>query len=195
MKASFFKRILAFLFDYFIISLALSIITIGFNINSNGYSKDLNRIVNDYKNGKINNSEYTEKILDLEFNVQKDNLPINGVSCALFVGYFIIFGYLNKGQTIGKKIFNIRVVNKEKENVNFLNMLIRSLFLYGILSTLYSIICVLFFNINVFNYGYKIIGTVESLFLFISFLMVMNRKDGRGLHDLIGGTYVIGEVK
>lgn len=195
MKASLFKRILAFLFDYFIISLALSIITIGFNFNNNGYSKDLNKIVNDYKNGEITSSEYTKQILDLEFDVQKDNLPINGVSCALFIGYFIIFGYLNNGQTIGKKIFKIKVVNKKEENVSFWNMLIRSLFLYGILSTLYSIICVLFFDINVFNYGYKIIGTAESLFLFISLLMVMYRTDGRGLHDLIGGTIVIGEVK
>lgn len=190
MKANFLKRMSAFVFDYFIITLALSIITIGFSIDSSKYNKELNSIMNNFKNGDITTEEYTSQIIDLEYDLQKENLPINGLSCALFIGYFVIFGYLNKGQTLGKKIFKIKVVNKEHERVGFWNILIRSLFIYGILSNLFSIICVLFFDVNVFNYGYKIIGTIESVFLFVSFFMIMNKKDGRGLHDLIGGTYV-----
>lgn len=190
MKASFFKRMLAFLMDYFIISLVLSFITIGFNIDSNKYNNELNDIMNSFKNGNITTQEYTTQILELEYDLQKNNLPVNGVSCALFIGYFIIFGYMNKGQTLGKKIFKIRVVNKDGEKASFCNILIRSLFIYGILSNLYSIICVLFFNVNVFDYGYKIVGTIESVFLFVSFFMIIYKKDGRGLHDLIAGTYV-----
>lgn len=190
MKASFFKRMLAFLMDYFIISLVLSFITMGFSIDSKKYNSELNDIMNNFRNGNITTQEYTTQILELEYDLQKNNLPVNGVSCALFIGYFIIFGYMNKGQTLGKKIFKIKVVNKDGEKASFWNILLRSLFIYGILSNLYSVICVLFFNISVFDYGYKIIGTIESVFLFVSFLMIIYKKDGRGLHDLIGGTYV-----
>lgn len=190
MKASFFKRMLAFLMDYFIISLVLSFITIGFNIDSKKYNNELNDIMNSFKDGNITTQEYTTQILELEYDLQKNNLPVNGVSCALFIGYFIIFGYMNNGQTLGKKVFKIRVVKKDGEKASFCNILIRSLFIYGILSNLYSVICVLFFNVNVFDYGYKIVGTIESVFLFVSFFMIIYKKDGRGLHDLIAGTYV-----
>lgn len=190
MKANFLKRMSAFVFDYFIITLVLSIITVGFSIDSSKFNSRLNDIMNDFKNGEITTEEYTSQIIDLEYDLQKTNLPVNGLSCALFIGYFVIFGYLNKGQTLGKRIFNIKVVNKEHERVSFWNILIRSLFIYGILSNLFSIICVLFFDVNVFDYGYKIIGTIESVFLFVSFFMILNNKEGRGLHDLIGGTYV-----
>ena len=190
MRASFLKRMLAFFTDYLIISIVLSIITTGFNIDSKKYNDELNDIMNNFKNEEINAEQYTEQILALEYDLQKTNLPVNGVSCVLFVGYFVIFGYLNKGQTLGKKLFNIKVVNKNGDRVGLWNMVLRSLFIYGILSTLYSVICVLFFNVDVFGFGYKIISAIESVFLFVSFFMIMYKKDGKGLHDLIAGTYV-----
>lgn len=195
MKASFFKRILAFALDYFIVALFLSLITVGFNMNNNKYNDKIKDVMNDYKNGDITAEKYAEEVVNIEYDIQKSNLPVNGVSSALFIGYFIIFGYLNKGQTLGKKIFKIKVVNKDGERVGFGNILLRSLFIYGILSSLFSIACVLFFNVNVFSYGYKIIGTIETIILFVSFFMVLYKKDGRGLHDLIGGTNVVEEVK
>ena len=102
---------------------------------------------------------------------------------------------MNKGQTLGKKIFKIRVVNDDGSTVKLSSLIIRSLFIYGIVSCTYCIICTSFLPIKVFTYSYKWVVNIETMVLFVCFLMAMYRKDGKGLHDLVSKTNVIGEVK
>lgn len=195
MKASFFKRISAFCIDYVILTLVLSFITTGVITNNGSFYEDITEISNEYTDGNINASEYNDKIMKLEYDYQKLNMPVNIVNVVLFIGYFVFFGYLNKGQTLGKKLFKIRVVDKSGDRVKLSSMIIRSLFIYGIVSCMYCIICTLLSLSEVFIFSYKYIVNIESILLFICFLMVMYRKDGRGLHDLVAKTNVIGEVK
>ncbi len=63
--------------------------------------------------------------------------------------------------------------------------------LYHVLTLLF----VLFLPIKVFTYSYKWVVNIETMVLFVCFLMAMYRKDGKGLHDLVSKTNVIGEVK
>lgn len=195
MKVSFFKRVLAFCFDYFILTLVLSFITIGFNTSNESFYNDISSINKEYNEGNISASEYSDKLMEMEYEYQKDNLPVNGIKLVLFVGYFIVFGYLNRGQTLGKKLFRIRLVNSDGSNVKLSSLIIRSLFIYGIVSCIYSIICTLFLPMWVFIYSYKWVVNIETMVLFVCFLMAMYRKDGKGLHDLVSKTNVIGEVK
>ncbi len=195
MKTSFFKRVMAFCFDYFILTLVLSFITMGFNTDSRSFYTEIGNIEKEYKNGNIDILEYNNRLMELEYDFQKSNLPVNGINLALFVGYFIVFCYLNKGQTLGKKLFKIRVVDKDGGNVKLSSLIVRSLFIYGIVSCIYSIICTLFLPSNVFIYSYKWVVNIETMLLFACFLTAMYRKDGKGLHDLISKTNVIGEVK
>lgn len=195
MKANFFKRVLAFCFDYFILTLVLSFITIGFNTSNESFYNDISSINKEYNNGSISASEYSDKLMEMEYEYQKDNLPVNGIKLVLFVGYFIVFGYLNRGQTLGKKLFRIRLVNSDGSNVKLSSLIIRSLFIYGIVSCIYSIICTLFLPMWVFIYSYKWVVNIETMVLFVCFLMAMYRRDGKGLHDLVSKTNVIGEVK
>ena len=51
------------------------------------------------------------------------------------------------------------------------------------------------FNPKMFDDSSIIITYVYYIFIIICFFMALNRKDGRGLHDIIGRTRVIGEVK
>ena len=193
MKASFFKRILAFIVDYFIVAVFLSIITISFSTDKS-ITKSANKLIDNYANGEITIDEYNEQAMKINYNLQKSNIPVNMVTAVLFIGYFIIFAYLNKGQTLGKKLFKIKIVEKDKKP-SIKAMILRSLFIYGIISSLYSAICINLLSVEYFSYGSSIIGYIESLFIVVSFFMILYKKDGRGLHDLIGNTNVIEEVK
>lgn len=193
MKASFFKRVLAFLFDYFVVALVLSLITYSFSYNKS-IEKEAGELVNNYNDGKITVEEYNKQVREINYKLQKGNVSVNAVTAVLFIGYFIVFAYLNKGQTLGKKLFKIRVV--ERDNRPSLKaMILRSLFIYGIISSLYCAIFVNFLNVDYFSYGNTIIGYIESLFIMVSFFMILYKNDGRGLHDLIAKTSVIEEVK
>lgn len=196
MKASFFKRLGAFFIDYFIVILIASIITMGFsNTSSEEISKKMNNLVSDYQSEKISIDEYTEETYKLNYDLQKSNLNTNVVSITLYIGYFIIFATLNKGQTLGKKLLKIKVVNKEEKKPSVWNMFVRSLFIYNLASAIFSVVFINFLGISTFTNIYTTIGYIEFFVIIISFFMVTYKKDGRGLHDMMAGTNVIEEVR
>lgn len=196
MKASFFKRLGAFFIDYFIVILIVSIITMGFsNASSEEISKKMNNLVSDYQSEKISIDEYTEETYKLNYDLQKSNLNTNVVSITLYIGYFIIFATLNKGQTLGKKLLKIKVVNKEEKKPSVWNMFVRSLFIYNLASAIFSVVFINFLGVNTFTNIYTTIGYIEFFVIIISFFMATYKKDGRGLHDMMAGTNVIEEVR
>lgn len=196
MKTSFFKRIGAFVLDYFIVLFIASLITMGFsNDKVSDLNTEMNNLVNDYQNEKITIDEYKEETYRLNYELQKENITVNIVTITLYIGYFVVFATLNKGQTLGKKLLKIKVVNKDNDKPNVWNMLVRSLFIYNITSTLFSIIAVNFLSVNIFTYIYMALGYIEYFVIIVSLFMVIYKKDGRGLHDIMAGTTVIDEVK
>ncbi|MGM9875812.1 MAG: RDD family protein [Bacilli bacterium] len=196
MKASFFKRMGAFVIDYFIVLVIASLITMGFNTNKNNdLNSQMNQLISDYQNEKITIDEYKDETYKLNYELQKENMTVNIVTITLYIGYFVVFATLNKGQTLGKKLLKIRVVNKNNDKPSIWNMLVRSLFIYNIISILFSTVAVNFLNINTFTYIYTTLGYIEYFVIIISFFMVIYKKDGRGLHDMMAGTNVIEEVK
>lgn len=196
MKASFFKRMGAFVIDYFIVLFIASLITMGFNTNKNNdLNSQMNQLISDYQNEKITIDEYKDETYKLNYELQKENMTVNIVTITLYIGYFVVFATLNKGQTLGKKLLKIRVVNKNNDKPSIWNMLVRSLFIYNIISILFSTVAVKFLNINTFTYIYTTLGYIECFVIIISFFMVIYKKDGRGLHDMIAGTNIIEEVK
>ena len=194
MKASFFKRISAYIIDYIIIMLALVAITASMNIN-NDVSDKINDLTNQYRSGDITIDEYSEKIIPLNYELSKRKLPANIATVVVFIGYYVVFAYFNKGQTFGKKICKIKVVNNDGYKPSIWNMLVRSLFIYGIITSLYSIVTINFLSMNDFSYSVSVISIIECMFIVITVLMMLYKKDGRGLHDIIAKTNVIGEER
>mgnify|MGYP003226203548 FL=1 len=194
MKASFFKRISAYIIDYIIIMLALVAITASMNIN-NVVNDKINDLTYQYRSGDITIDEYSEKIIPLNYELSKRKLPANIATVVVFIGYYVVFAYFNKGQTFGKKICKIKVVNNDGDKPSIWNMLVRSLFIYGIITSLYSIITINFLSMNDFSYSVSVISIIECMFIVITVLMMLYKKDGRGLHDIIAKTNVIGEER
>lgn len=192
MKADFFKRIFAYLIDYFIIMIVLMGITASVNVGSD-LTKEINDVMNDYKEGNITVEEYTEKVMPLNYELTKRKLPVNVATSVVFIGYYIIFAYFNKGQTLGKKLLKIKVVNDKGERPSIWNMVVRGLLIYGIVTTLYSTISINFLDMEKFNYSVSVISAIESMIIIVSILMMLYKKDGRGLHDIIAKTNVIRE--
>ena len=194
MKSLFFKRLGAYLFDFFIVVLIISVITMGFKRDTKIFNR-MEYLLTDVSNGKISIEEYTDELFELNYGYQKSMIPNSIVSVIVNIGYFIIFAYLNKGQTIGKKIFGIRVVNKEDKKPSLLNMIGRSIPLYGILTGIINIFGVLMLSVKGFNYTSTFVNYGYYFFVIVCFFMVMYKKDNRGLHDIIGSTYVKEKVK
>lgn len=86
----------------------------------------------------------------------------------MYTVYFIIVPVLWGGYVIGKRICRIKVKRIEDDgNVTLINMILREL---------------------IGNYLLAIL--TFSISVLVSAIMIALREDKRGLHDLIGGTYV-----
>ena len=194
MKPLLFKRLGAYLFDFIVVTFIVSIITINFKSNSDVINK-MNELLIGTANGEIVLEEHSDELFELNYEYQKSIIPSTIVSIVISIGYFIVFAYLNKGQTLGKKIFKIKVVNKDGNNPSIWNMLVRSIWLYGIFTGIINIIGVYVFNVKMFNYTSTIVNYIYYGFIIICFFMVMYKKDGRGIHDIIGKTYVKEKVR
>jgi len=192
-KVSFFKRIGAYLIDYFVITILLTIVTIGTPVDDS-FTNETTDLMNSYVNEEISIEEYNDKVYDINYRLQKSSILSNVISFVVMFGYYIVFAYLNKGQTLGKKLFKIRVVSTD-DKVSLKGMIIRNIIIYGFITKLYNIIFVNLFDVNMFNSVYSILSYIMSLFVIVSFMMVLYRKDGRGLHDIIARTNVVGEVR
>lgn len=195
MKAGFVKRLLAFLIDSVVLSIIFSIITIGYVSNNNSIEDKLTGYQYKIESGELSEEEVVNEYYNLFYNIQKDNRKDNTVNFVLYIGYFIIFGYLNKGQTIGKKLVKIKVVNNNGDTPSIYNMIFRNVFIYGLFTMLFSILFIDIINFKIFMSVYFILSYIECIIVVISFFMVLYKKDGRGLHDVIAKTKVIEEVK
>ena len=193
MKASFFKRLGAYLLDAIFLTIIVTIITSGMT------SKEYNDAYNEYLElnekymaQEITIGEYLDDISPLMYTMNKSSVLVTGINVGLSIAYFIVFQYLNKGQTLGKKLFKIKVVENGKDP-SLKSMIIRSVLIDSIFSGIIGIIFIFVLNQNTYYLGYNIVQMIETMFIFISALFVLYRKDKLGLHDIIAHTEVLEE--
>lgn len=159
-------------------------------------------IISKYEDKSISKGEYKEIITEInkEFDLIANNyiyiLSKKGVSnsiitliCTLL--YFGLIQYIFKGQTIGKKLFKLKVVSASDKKINVLNYLLRTLIINDVLLNSVSIVFLLVSTKTIYNTANTIIGTIISLIQAIVIFLVMTREDKRGLHDLLFNTKVI----
>ena len=161
-------------------------------------------IIFKYDDEKISKGEYKEIITNINKNIDnvaKDyvyRLNKAGVSnsiitivCTLL--YFGVLQYFLKGQTIGKKIFKIKVVSASDKKINVLNYILRSLIVNDVFLNIVSVIFLIVATQKVYTSANEIIGTFISIIEAIIIFLVLTREDQRGIHDLLFNTKVISE--
>ena len=111
------------------------------------------------------------------------------------IGFFvalIYFGFLNSrmfgGQTIGKKLCNIRVAGKDNQSID----LLRSFARYSILGVPFFLNGAHFTSEAMTSFWiYPISLLVFGGLISVAYLYIFNRTTRQSLHDLIVGTYVV----
>ena len=193
MKAYFLQRLVSYLIDFFIIIFIVTGITF-FIPTSDAYKEayeEANEISNLYFNGEIGNSEYLSRYGDVSYTMAKETIVVTIIHLVVTVAYFGTYAYYMNGQTIGKKIMKIKVVNKDNSNVGHSILIFRTAVIYGVIESIISLIILQFINSDMYLYAITPLEFLQYIFILISLFMIMFRKDGRGLHDIIFKTKVI----
>lgn len=123
-----------------------------------------------------------------------ESFQVVTIAISLIIGviYFAYIPYKWNGQTIAKKLLKIKAVNEFGDNPTFIQHLIRGIQVWGayVGAVMLPIIIVDFLTYSIIS---SLVQSLVSFLLFISFIMVLARSDGKGIHDLMAGTIVVRE--
>ncbi len=193
------KRVMAYIIDILIVSIIATMISSVGLINP--YKDEYEEAYDEYadvvaqiqeEGSGVDRDASEDELITLYYNVNKYNVVRSGISVVCTILYFALLQSLMNGQTIGKKIMKIRVVaNKDDKKLNFGNFLIRSVILNNVIFSVLFIVGIYVFDVSGY-YNYSIVVSyLQMLLLTVIMLMVVLRKDFRGLHDFAAGTKVI----
>ena len=194
-KPYFFPRVIAYIIDILLVSIVCSgvLLLIPKNDTYEQYYKEYEQIQSDFISEKIDSREYLDKSKDIIYGLNSNNVISMIIEVVLIILYFIVFQFYNKGQTLGKRLMKIRVVSVKDNELSLDQVAYRALIVNSIFFNILAIGAVLFVGKSYYYYAYSGIQLLSSTVFFITVLMILFRKDGRGLHDVIAGTKVIQE--
>lgn len=189
-NAGFGKRFLAYIIDMIVISIVGIFITVFIPMQEVDTS-EANTALENYMNGEITVEKYMNETAGVNYELEQSRIPEYIVSLTLTFVYFVILQYKLNGQTVGKKVLNIRVENNKKGKLSVNSLIFRSLIINEIGFSMLSLLSILVFNEGTYTTISGILNMLNLCLILICAVMVIANKDKRGLHDVIAGTKVV----
>lgn len=192
MKASFKKRLIAYLLDFMLLTIIVTIINYILPISTKQVelNNQINEIQQNLLDNKIDKEEYFNEYKKILPEYDKENMPINICNLVFILGYFIIIPVVNNGQTLGKKLLKIKI-EKENGSLSIGDMVIRNFVTTSLLQLMIASTFVYIVNGDIYYNLSAIISFLQILLVIITSFMIIYRKDKKGVQDLLTGTQVI----
>ena len=193
MKASITKRIGAYLIDVVLIFLVMSLIspiipTFG---DTAKLQDETLKVSEQFVNKEITDAEFIEKANDINYELSKSTYLSDIINICAYLGYFIVMPVFTKGQTLGKKLMKLKIKKIDDSPLTANNLLIRTMIIYGVLNSIINLIILLVASKGMYLQILGYVNTVFSLVIIVTFFMMIIRKDGRGIPDLLAKTVVV----
>lgn len=194
-KPYFFPRLVAYIIDIMLVSIVCTgiLMIVPENKNYDKYMKEYEQIQTDFIEEKIDSEEYFNKSIDVVYDIDYSNVLPMIIEVVLIILYFIVFQFYNKGQTFGKKLMKLRVVSTKNDKLTLNQVAYRALIINSILINVLIIGSLLFLGRNYYYYASLVLQVIASIIIVVTLFMILFRKDGRGLHDVMAGTKVVQE--
>lgn len=192
-KPYIYKRVIAFIIDTLIVTVLSGLLTIVFT-NSDKYNEDnkkLLELTEKIVSEKQDQDKYMKEFNELNYDLTKDSIEVTIITIGVSIVYYSIMCYFCNGITLGKYILKLKITSANDKELNIINYFLRSLIVNSILSNIIIIILINTLSKESYINISGRVGNVFTILMVVSFIMMMYRDDGRGLHDLMGNTKVI----
>lgn len=193
-----YKRFMAYFIDVLIVGFiagSLSNIRV-LNPYYDNYLETKEKLVDEYKNINEDNMKdimFSDNNIELYRDLNKYNSVTSVISIVCYLLYFVGFQKWNNDQSVGKKLMKIKIVNVDGKNISIFDYLIRTIVVYNLFFTSLCVFVTFRFSGNMFLNLLSLFTSLGSIITFVTYLMILCKKEGRGLHDILGHTKVISE--
>lgn len=191
-----FKRIMAYIIDIMLIILVTSgLSNLHFlNPNYEAYYEASEKYMEAYEKA-LNETDLTfinsEEFRDLSYNLQKVNTSNGIIEIVVYILYFVGFQIWTNGQTLGKKLMKIRIESDASDKLKWYQLLLRTIIIYNIWLAALNLVLINVLSKSLFINVYDVISVISNVVLYGSLLIIILRKDNKGLHDLMAKTKVV----
>ena len=206
-----YRRISAFLIDIFLVTFVSTIFSSISYVNPfiENYKVAYDEYREIYKsesesvltNPTIKNVvDYSNKMSKQIYKIDYSMLFNNIYYLVFSFLYFVLFAYFTNGQTLGKKLFKLRVVRQDGDKVKLSNLMLRtflsgsSIFMGVNIIVVIQLLLLLISQNQVYFYAI-LFSSMISYVIEIIGLVLLFSKEHRSLDDIIASTKVIDEVK
>ena len=198
------KRVIAYLIDIIIVYLIVSLFSgiDGLNPTAKEYNNAYEEYTQVYRqyteaiqHGASELQVIEDQLTEISYYVTLYGATITLINIVCSIIYFIVFAYYNKGQTLGMKLLKIKLVSEDKKKLTFLQVMSRSLLIYSIFTGTASFILLELASKATFLKYSVSIQALDIAIVAVSLIMMMFRKDGKGVHDMFANTLVVSSVE
>ena len=196
-------RMAAYVIDMLIIAMLINLLcSISvLNPNHDKYVEATNRYNNYYTNYLENNisvEDFKKNTEQVTYDLYKYGTTNYVIAFVVVIGYLVVFQKYNNGQTIGKRLLKLKVVDKSGKNASLKSYAIRvaPLFLLsygGIFSIIACILLPQFMTVIALSKWITAVTIASCLLGLIDAEFAIARKDRRSLHDLLSNTKIVSE--
>ena len=196
MNSTILKRIAAYLLDFLLVLLLVTLLSyVPFlNPHRREYSEKYNELVNvydQYADHEISEAEYNEAYVPIAYEINKLNTNYVILDLVIVILYFAVMPYFFQGQTIGKKLFQLKIVGKDHQELSFASYLLRAVILNNVIISILLQVVVYLMDVSSYEFVYRNLNLAGYIIQYVTFFLILVRRDGRGLHDLVAKTKVV----
>ena len=162
------------------------------NIFKDNYKEELSNEDYDKINKKIDKL-YNNTYKEIYYKMEKNSIMYNLIYLIAIILYYVGFNKYTNGQTLGKKLMRLKIVNNNDSNkdVPLWSYIVRLIILYQPILYITKLIGVSFMDISMYYTVTNYVYTFQSYLEMIVIATMSIRIDGRGLQDMLAKTRVV----